>query len=115
MANLLMVRSERPMLHIRARQGRAVDFFTAVTITTHAADETWIDHTRVHFKTLTRDALVRYAAHDNPIDCAGGFKVEGLGIALFERIESEDPTALIGLPMIWLTTKLMSLGLDPLQ
>lgn len=96
-------------------QGRAVDFFTAVTVVGPSAEDSWVDHTRVHFKTLAADALARYVALDDPIDCAGGFKSEGLGIALFERIESSDPTALIGLPLIWLATTLMRLGLDPLE
>ena len=48
------------------------------------------------------------------MECAGGFKAEGLGIALFESIESADPTALIGLPLIWLTSALAEFGIDPL-
>ena len=96
-------------------QGQAVDFFTAVTVIAPTGRETWVDHTRVHFRTLGIDALQRYVALDNPIDCAGGFKAEGLGIALFERIESTDPTALIGLPMIWLAGTLARFGLDPLE
>ncbi|MGZ3004494.1 Maf family protein, partial [Pseudomonas aeruginosa] len=47
---------------------------------------------------------------EKPFDCAGGFKAEALGIALFETIESRDPTALIGLPLIWLASALRSLG-----
>jgi len=56
----------------------------------------------VYFRSLARDEVARYVAADLPLDCAGGFKAESLGIALFERIESEDPTALTGLPLIWL-------------
>lgn len=107
--------AENAVRQLERCQGRTVDFYTAVTVIGATADESWIDHTRVRFKTLATDALERYVALDNPVDCAGGFKVEGLGIALFERIESSDPTALIGLPMIWLTTTLMRLGFDPLQ
>ncbi|MBU6199859.1 MAG: septum formation inhibitor Maf [Xanthomonadaceae bacterium] len=58
------------------------------------------DTTRVHFRELDADTIARYVEREQPLDCAGSFKCEGLGIALFERIESEDPTALIGLPLI---------------
>ena len=49
-------------------------------------------------------------AREQPFDCAGGFKAEGLGIALFESIESDDPTALVGLPLIWLAGALRAAG-----
>lgn len=56
--------------------------------------------TRVVFRRLEADEIARYVERDNPLDCAGSFKAEALGIALFDRIESDDPTALIGLPLI---------------
>jgi septum formation protein len=62
------------------------------------------------FRTLADAEIERYVATDQPCDCAGGFKAEGLGIALFERIESADPTALIGLPLIWLAGALRASG-----
>ena len=52
---------------------------------------------------------------EQPYDCAGGFKAEGLGISLFRAIRSEDPTALLGLPLIWLAQTLRDLDLDPLD
>jgi septum formation protein len=54
------------------------------------------DTTRVRFRTLTRDEIERYLHAEQPYDCAGSFKAEGLGISLFEAIDSRDPTALIG-------------------
>ncbi len=51
-----------------------------------------------------------YLAREKPFDCAGGFKAEGLGISLFENIDSRDPTALLGLPLIWLASALRSVG-----
>jgi septum formation protein len=51
---------------------------------------------------------------EHPYDCAGSFKAEGLGVALFERIHSSDPTALIGLPLIWLAAALRTAGADAL-
>ncbi len=51
-----------------------------------------------------------YLHHDQPYDCAGSFKVEGAGFVLFESVQTDDPTALIGLPMIWLAATLRKLG-----
>lgn len=99
-----------------ACQGRRVDFYTAVTVTDHMHGFTrrHVDHTAVHFATLPQSDLDRYLQLEQPYDCAGGFKAEGLGIVLFDRIESRDPTALIGLPLIWLTATLREMGLNPL-
>ena len=69
-----------------------------------------VDTTTVYFRALSDAEIERYIAIERPFDCAGGFKAEGLGIALFERIESQDPTALIGLPLIWLADALRSAG-----
>ena len=63
---------------------------------------------------LPRADLDRYLRLESAYDCAGGFKAEGLGVVLFEAIESSDPTALIGLPLIWVTAALRNTGLDPL-
>jgi len=60
---------------------------------------------------LSADEIARYIERDQPLDCAGGFKAESLGIALFERIESSDPTALTGLPLAWLAGALRRAGL----
>lgn len=99
-----------------ACQGRRVDFHTAVTIVDSDSGREWqcTDHTRVAFAGRDRTALERYVELERPYDCAGGFKAEGLGICLFERIESADPTALIGLPLIFVARALTEAGLDPL-
>ena len=70
--------------------------------------------TRVHFRTLSRREITNYVDRETPFDCAGSFRSEGLGIALFERIEGDDPNALIGLPLIRLCDMLRRIGLDPL-
>ncbi|GAB3732652.1 Maf family protein [Luteimonas pelagia] len=81
--------------------GRTVDFHTAVCLAHgDAPPRTAHDVTRVVFRTLAREEVERYVDAEQPWDCAGSFKCEGLGIALFERIESRDPTALVGLPLI---------------
>jgi septum formation protein len=104
---------ERCAEQLRASSGREVAFLTAV----HVADgpngraESHVDRTVVRFRTLTDDEIDRYVAADRPLDCAGGFKAESLGISLFDSIESADPTALTGLPLIWLCGALRRAGI----
>ena len=69
-----------------------------------------LDTTTVLFRSLEAAEIARYVEAERPFDCAGGFRAEGLGISLFERIESSDPTALIGLPLIWLAAALRRAG-----
>jgi predicted house-cleaning NTP pyrophosphatase (Maf/HAM1 superfamily) len=69
----------------------------------------------VLFRRLDDAALEQYVRLERPLDCAGSFKSEGLGVALFERISTEDPTALIGLPLIFVAAALRALGADPLK
>jgi septum formation protein len=66
------------------------------------------------FLALSREQIDAYLAHEKPYDCAGAVRSEALGIALFERITSDDPTALIGLPLIALTRMLRNVGFDVL-
>ncbi|HEY3787087.1 MAG TPA: nucleoside triphosphate pyrophosphatase [Steroidobacteraceae bacterium] len=70
-----------------------------------------LDTTEVRFRSLAAAEIERYMHLEAAFDCAGGFKAEGLGVALFESVESKDPTALIGLPLIWLADALRRLGL----
>jgi septum formation protein len=85
---------------LRAMSGRAVAFRTAVCLA--RGDVRWsaMDVTRVRFRRLDDSEIARYVDAEQPFDCAGSFKSEGLGIALFEAIETRDPTALVGLPLI---------------
>lgn len=101
---------------LRRCQGREVVFDTAVCVIAAGGERSWhhLDRTCVAFALRTDDELERYLRLDEPYDCAGGFKAEGLGIALFSRIQSEDPTALIGLPLIRVAAILAEAGLDPL-
>ncbi len=69
-----------------------------------------LDTTTVIFRSLASVEIERYVEREKPFDCAGGFKAEGLGITLFESIESQDPTAIIGLPLIWLACALRRAG-----
>jgi len=69
---------------------------------------------RVRFRTLAGHEIREYIRRENPLDCAGSFKSEGLGVTLFDAMEGSDPTALIGLPLIRLCAMLREAGLDPL-
>ena len=100
---------------LTACQGKVVSFHTACTVIDQRSGRRLqgMDHTRVSFLTLDGRCLERYIELEQPFDCAGGFKAEGLGIALFDSIESADPTALLGLPLIWLSRALRDLAVDP--
>jgi septum formation protein len=107
--------AERARMQLAVCSGRVVTFHTAVRLM-RAPDEahTHVDVTRVKFRVLTSEEIERYVELDNPLDCAGSFRSEGLGVVLFERIETDDPTALIGLPLLWLAGALRKAGFDPL-
>lgn len=92
--------------------GNTAHFFTGCAVVGIEAQVRLehLDTTTVSFRTLGDDEIRRYVTREQPLDCAGGFKVEALGITLFDRIESSDPTALIGLPLIWLAGALRQAG-----
>ena len=97
-----------------ACSGRQVRYLTAVAVLRHR-DGTrfeFVDTTRVNFRVLDRASVQRYVEREAPLDCAGGFKSEGLGITLCESIDTGDPTALIGLPLIRLCAVLRGVGFD---
>ena len=93
--------------------GREVEFLTALTVCCHATQRsaTLMDRTRVRFRHLTERTISAYVAREQPLDCAGAFKAEGLGIALFSSIRTDDPTAIVGLPLIKLCTLLPQFGI----
>jgi septum formation protein len=99
---------------LRSCSGSTVSFMTAVAVVRHNghAVHEFIDTTRVTFRRLDEETIARYVALEAPIDCAGGFKSEGLGIALCESIDSGDPSALIGLPLIRLSAVLREVGFE---
>ena len=94
-----------------AASGQAVQFLTAVCLldpVTRSRVE-HIDRTEVRFRQFDRRLAENYLHHDEPYDCAGSFRIEGAGFVLFESVRTDDPTALIGLPMIWLAARLQEL------
>ena len=95
-----------------AASGKTVTFRTAVCILDPVGRARYehVDKTTVHFRQFDRRLAESYLRHDEPYDCAGSFKIEGAGFVLFESVTTDDPTALIGLPMIWVSDVLLELG-----
>jgi len=93
---------ERAVTQLRASSGKTVKFYTAVCVYRSRDDKIWthLDRTQVKFRELSNSEINRYLALEPAIDCAGAFMAESLGITLFEHIDSRDPTALQGLPLI---------------
>lgn len=92
---------ENAEAQLAAMSGRSVRFLTALCLAgPNGRRLEALDITVVRFRALRTDEIARYVARERPLDCAGSFKSEGLGIALFEAIDTQDPTALIGLPLI---------------
>ena len=92
-------------------QGRAHELLTAVAIANRGAVAVeFLDRTRLWMRPLTAAETARYVAAEQPFDCAGSYKIEGLGIALFDRIECDDQTAIVGLPLLRLCAELRKLG-----
>jgi septum formation protein len=95
---------------LTAASGKTVRFHTAVCLQRGTIQHMHRDCTQVVFRALGAVEIERYLRTEQPYDCAGSFKCEGLGISLFERIDTEDPTALIGLPLIALARMLRAAG-----
>lgn len=107
---------DRAFAQLTASSGNRVDFFTSVAVLDTHSDRIDVQHDRVkvQFRDLTAEEIKVYLQREKPFDCAGSFKCEGLGISLFESIESTDPNSLIGLPLIKLNSMLIDFGLNPL-
>lgn len=105
--------SATAIAQLQAASGREVSFLTAVCVIDAASGEQLehLDTTVVQFRQLDEETIRRYVDAEQPLDCAGSFKAEALGIALFERIENVDPTALTGLPLIATCRMLRQFGL----
>lgn len=103
---------ENAIKQLQSFSGNAIVFYTGLGV----LDPTGryyqaMDVTKVHFRELSDQMIINYVEAEQPFHCAGSFKSEGLGITLFEKIESCDPNALIGLPLIELTSIFHKLGL----
>jgi septum formation protein len=103
---------ERACQQLKHLAGSQARFYTACAVRWHNTgfSVNHLDTVTVAVRDLTTEEIAAYVAREQPLNCAGSFKSEGLGIALFSRIESEDPTALVGLPLIWLAGALRQAG-----
>ena len=104
-------------LQLQRMRGKTVIFQTALSVVclTTRFEKTDLAAVKVKFRDLSDSEIESYLLAEEPYDCAGSAKSEGLGIALLESIESDDPTALIGLPLIRTCRLLREAGLDPLH
>jgi septum formation protein len=107
---------QRAVAQLSAMSGQRVSFHTAVAVVCRERhfERVMLASVAVTFRTLSRPEIEHYLQTEQPYDCAGSAKSEGLGIALLAAIESDDPTALIGLPLIRTCALLREAGLDPL-
>jgi septum formation protein len=107
---------ERAVVQLQAMRGREVLFHTAVAVVRadRGHERALLAPVRVRLRALDDAEIERYLRAEQPYDCAGSAKSEGLGIALLEAIDSDDPTALVGLPLIRTCALLREAGLDPL-
>jgi septum formation protein len=103
---------QKAVEQLLAASGKAVTFLTAVCILDPIGRARYehTDKTTVRFRQFDRRLAEAYLRHDKPYDCAGSFKLEGAGFVLFDSVTADDPTALIGLPMIWVADRLLQLG-----
>lgn len=103
---------QKAVEQLLAASGKTVTFLTAVCILDPVERTRFehVDKTTVRFRDFDRRLAETYLHHDKPYDCAGSFKLEGAGFVLFDSVKTDDPTALIGLPMIWVADRLLQLG-----
>lgn len=103
---------QKAVEQLMAASGHNVTFRTAVCILDPIGKTRYehVDKTTVRFRKFDRRLAEAYLRHDEPYDCAGSFKIEGAGFVLFDSVTTDDPTALIGLPMIWVSDVLLELG-----
>lgn len=108
---------ERAVAQLQAMRGQCVRFHTAVCVMRPALGfaRTSLSTVQVHFRDLSDTDIETYLHAEQPYDCAGSAKAETLGIVLLSRIDSDDPTALIGLPLITTSTLMREAGADPLR
>jgi septum formation protein len=106
----------RAIEQLQALAGNSVNFLTGLALVNTATGQHQLSMvtTPVHFRGLTTDQIEEYVRREQPLDCAGAFKSEGLGIALFRAIGGNDPSALIGLPLIELCEMLYNENFDVL-
>lgn len=104
--------AEAAVEQLAAMSGQTHELITAMTVIAPGERYEHTDLTRLSMRRLGRSAIERYVERDRPLDCAGSYKLEQGGVALFDRIETEDQTAITGLPLLALTRILTALGFE---
>jgi septum formation protein len=104
--------AEAAVRQLQRLTGRSHRLVTAVAVASPVGWFVWENTSVLTMRSLTQEALHRYVSDDRPWDCAGSYKLEYRGIALFERIDTDDQTAIIGLPLLRLTQVLTELGFE---
>lgn len=107
---------ERACEQLKVMSGNSHTFYTGIAVVDSASGKSAVDHGqfRVTLRPLNDLQIRTYLQREQPFDCAGSFRIEGLGIALMEKMEGDDYTCLIGLPLLRLTQLLVRFGIDPL-
>lgn len=104
--------AERAFAQLKACSGREVTFHTGLCLRRGQTHKSLVEPFRVRFRTLQDAEILHYIEQEQPLDCAGAFKSEGLGILLFAALQGRDPNALIGLPVIALNELFREYGID---
>lgn len=107
--------AKNAMAQLRRFSGRRVDFLTGLCLRHDDMQKTHVEPFRVHFRRLSEQEIRTYVDRERPLQSAGSFQCEGLGILLLERLEGRDPNALIGLPLIALNTLFAAYGVNLLD
>lgn len=107
---------ENAVSQLKAASGRKVIFKTGLCLLDAKTGESQVsvEEFTVYFRELSDEQIHHYLTFEQPYDCAGSFKCEGLGIALFSKLTGDDPNTLVGLPLIRLVDMLQNAGIDPL-
>ncbi|PRQ63313.1 Maf family protein [Vibrio sp. V01_P9A10T6] len=107
---------EQAIKQLLKQSGKAITFYTGLAVYNSVSGQCMvtIEPFTVHFRSLSTEMVTAYVAKEQPLQCAGSFMCEGLGIALFERLEGDDPNSLVGLPLIKLVSMLESQGITVL-
>ncbi len=105
---------EKAIAQLTEASGQRVSFYTGLCLLNSQTGKSQVicEPFHVYFRELSREQIERYLDAEEPYNCAGSFKSEGLGISLFERLEGDDPNALIGLPLIRLISMLQQEGIS---